>query len=229
MYKELRYNEVIDTISKLEERIKERFPESGIGKVCEELGNTASGAQTQILTLSQPNKWIRAGVIGVVTVFLIILGYTISIVDWELSRPNLTEMIQITEALINDILLVGAALFFLITFEQRIKRRSVLQALHQLRSIAHVVDMHQLTKDPAMLNAEQERTENSPQRCMSAFELQRYLDYCSEMFSLISKIAAMFSEKLPEPEIVSAANEIENLCTGLSRKVWQKMVFLDNR
>ncbi len=108
------------------------------------------------------------------------------------------------------------------------KRRSVLQALHQLRSMAHVVDMHQLTKDPAMLNAEQARTENSPQRCMNAFELQRYLDYCSEMFSLIGKMAAMFSEKLPEPEIVSAANEIENLCTGLSRKVWQKMVFLDN-
>ncbi len=38
MYKELRYDEVIHTISKLEERIKERFPDSGIGEVCEELG-----------------------------------------------------------------------------------------------------------------------------------------------------------------------------------------------
>ena len=77
-----------------------------------------------------------------------------------------------------------------------------------------------------MIGGEKE-TKNSPVRSMTKFELQRYLDYCSEMFSLIGKIAAMFSEKLPDSEIVSAANEIEALCTGLSRKVWQKMVFLD--
>jgi hypothetical protein len=29
----------------------------------------------------------------------------------------------------------------------------ILEELHQLRSIAHVIDMHQLTKDPSILKA----------------------------------------------------------------------------
>ncbi len=227
MYKELRIAKVIDTISKLEIRIKERFPDSGISAVCAELHRTAIGAQDRIDDLSKPNKWTRVGVVTVIVSFIAILSYTLSIVQWEYSKPNLVELIQLTEALINDIVLVGAALFFLITLEQRLKRKSVLKALHELRSIAHVVDMHQLTKDPSMPNQAQYRTEHSPERSMGEFELQRYLDYCSEMFSLIGKIAALFSEKLPEPEIVSAASDIEDLCTGLSRKVWQKIVFMD--
>lgn len=42
------------------------------------------------------------------------------------------------------------------------------------------------------------------------------------MFSLKAKIAESFSENIQETEIVSASNDIENLCTGLSRKIWQK-------
>ena len=228
MYKQLDYLKVISTIDKLETRINERFPDSSIGRVSFELSETANGAQARIEKIAQPNLWIRFGVITTIISFVVLFIYTISVFDWRVSKPNLAEVIQITEALINDILLVGAALFFLITLESRTKRKRVLQALHSLRSMAHVIDMHQLTKDPTILTQPHKRTANSPNRRMSAFELQRYLDYCAEMLSLIGKIAALYSESLPEPEIVSAANDIESLCTGLSQKVWQKLVFLNN-
>ncbi len=228
MYKELNFQKVITTITKLENRIKERFPDSSISRVSEELHETAKGAQSKIEDIAKPNLWIRAGVIVTITSFIILLIYTFSVFEWKLKKPGLVDIIQITEALINDVLLVGAALFFLISFETRTKRKSVLEALHQLRSIAHVIDMHQLTKDPTVITRVHTRTANSPERTMSAFELQRYLDYCAEMLSLIGKIAALYSEHLPEPEIVSAANDIESLCTGLSQKVWQKLVFLNN-
>ena len=39
-------------------------------------------------------------------------------------------------------------MLFLFSLEGRLKRRTALRMLHRLRSIAHVVDMHQLTKDP---------------------------------------------------------------------------------
>jgi len=228
MYKELNFKKVISTITKLKIRIKERFPDSSISRVSQELHQTAIGAQSNLIEIAKPILWIRVGVVSAIIVFLFLFFYTISIFEWQLSKPNLAEVIQITEALINDILLVGAALFFLITLETRTKRKKVLQALHQLRSIAHVIDMHQLTKDPSVITGTHKRTANSPERTMTAFELQRYLDYCAEMFSLIGKIAALYSESLPEPEIVSAANDIESLCTGLSQKVWQKLVFLKN-
>jgi len=228
MYKKLKIDKILSTISRLRKRIDERIPESSISRVCVELHNSACGAQQRINDLLMPNKWIRFSVFVVIALFFSMLIYTISIVQWQYSTPNLTEIIQITEALINDVLLVGAALFFLITIEQRIKRRDILKELHLLRSIAHVIDMHQLTKDPSMVNSNHNRTESSPKRSMTAFELLRYLEYCSEMFSIIGKIAALFSERLPESSIVSASNDIENLCTGLSTKVWQKMVFLGN-
>ncbi|MGH1441250.1 MAG: hypothetical protein ACRBBR_14125 [Cellvibrionaceae bacterium] len=227
MYTQLSFTEIIKTISCLELRIIERMPDSDIAQVCKELHSTANHAQQRVRTLSTPNKWIRGSVIAVVIVFSSVLIYTLSLFEWEFSKPTLAEMIQITEALINDIILLGAALFFLLTLEQRLQRRSVLQELHQLRSIAHLVDMHQLTKDPSMINSQEQQTEHSPERNMTQFQLQRYLDYCSEMFSLIGKIAALYSERFPDTEIVAAANDIEDLCTGLSRKVWQKLYFIE--
>jgi len=63
---------------------------------------------------------------------------------------------------------------------------------------------------------------------MTGFELSRYLDYCSEMFSLIGKLAAVYTEHLDDPDIVAAVNEVEALTTGLSRKVWQKIMILQS-
>ena len=48
MYKELKFDKVIATIDKLETRISERFPNSGISKVSYELSETANSAQARI-------------------------------------------------------------------------------------------------------------------------------------------------------------------------------------
>ncbi len=226
MYKELKITKISSTIEKLAARIDDRFPGSGISSVCQELLQCSQDIELKIQFIAEPNRWIRSAVLLVVAIFIFTLIYTFSLVEWKFHKPTLAEMIQITEALVNDVILVGAALFFLFSIEVRIKRQRALAHLHQLRSLAHVIDMHQLTKDPVVVTSGYQKTKNSPARSIGRFELQRYLDYCSEMFSLIGKLAALFSEKLPEPSIVSAANDIESLCTGFSRKVWQKMDFL---
>ena len=61
---------------------------------------------------------------------------------------------------------------------------------------------------------------------MTAFELGRYLDYCSEMLSLTGKVAALYAQDLDDPVVVEAVNDIEMLATNLSRKVWQKIAIL---
>ena len=63
---------------------------------------------------------------------------------------------------------------------------------------------------------------------MTRPELGRYLDYCSELLSLTSKIAALFVERFNDPVTLSAVNEIESLTAGLSRKIWQKISMLLN-
>lgn len=69
---------------------------------------------------------------------------------------------------------------------------------------------------------------SSPKRNLSAPELTRYLDYCSEMLSLIGKLAAMYVQKFDDPVALDAVNDVEELTTGLSRKIWQKIMILNS-
>ncbi|TMP99740.1 MAG: hypothetical protein E6L09_08785 [Verrucomicrobia bacterium] len=70
-------------------------------------------------------------------------------------------------------------------------------------------------------------TKSSPRRTMTDFELSRYLDYCSEMLSLIGKVAALYVQRFDDPVALSAVDEIEDLTTGLSRKIWQKIMIIN--
>jgi len=115
----------------------------------------------------------------------------------------------------------------LLGLEARRKRARALEALHVLRSLSHIVDMHQLTKDPERIVSGGPSTPSSPERKMSAFELTRYLDYSTELLAIISKVAALYVQELADPVTVSAANAVEELAVNLSRAIWQKIVILD--
>ncbi|MCB0004633.1 MAG: hypothetical protein KDH86_18980, partial [Anaerolineae bacterium] len=127
------------------------------------------------------------------------------------------------------LVLAGIGLITLVRMEDRIKQKRVSKGLHTLRSIIHVVDMHQLTKDPAVLTKGFKPTASSPKRTLKRDELERYLDYCSEMLSLTGKLAALYAQAVNDSVVASAVNDIENLATNLSRKIWQKIMLLENR
>jgi len=86
--------------------------------------------------------------------------------------------------------------------------------------------MHQLTKDPSALLKGNSPTAHSPKREMTEYQLARYLDYCTEMLSLTAKVAALYAQSFRDPVVVANVNEIEQLTTNLSRKVWQKIMLL---
>jgi hypothetical protein len=121
---------------------------------------------------------------------------------------------------------LGAGVFFLVTWEDRMKRRRALRALHELRSVIHVVDMHQLTKDPTFALIGGAPTASSPERALTPWELARYLDYCSEMLSLCSKVAALYAQSMPDAVVTDAVSDLERLTANLSLKIWQKITLL---
>jgi hypothetical protein len=88
--------------------------------------------------------------------------------------------------------------------------------------------MHQLTKDPERMLFPGPDTDSSPERQMTPFELSRYLDYCAEMLSILGKISALWAQSFPEPQLVTASDQIERLTTGLSQKIWQKLIVLES-
>jgi len=217
--------EIVRTIERLGRRIEERFPGSGLGQVCNQLLATARLGSERAMAIARPILPLR--IATVVLAVVIIAGIALMIT--RLRPPGdfeLGQFIQVLEAGINDLVLIGAAIFFLSTAETRIKRHRALRALHELRAIAHIIDMHQLTKDPERIFRQGTPTESSPQHRLSTFELGRYLDYCSEMLSLTGKVAALYVQEFNDGVALQAVNEIEDLTTGLSQKIWQKMMIL---
>lgn len=227
MYRELDVQQVVATAATLERRIQERFPSSSLGKVASELHQVAREASDVAHWLAQPIRWLRALTLGLALVLVAGLVAGLSTIQLDLAAKNLGELAQAVEALVNDVVFLGIGIYFLVNLESRIKRKRVLAALHVLRSIAHIVDMHQLTKDPERLLHPGPDTASSPKREMNAFELARYLDYASELLAITSKVGAIYVQHFDDADSVEAASDVESLTVGLSRKVWQKIVLLE--
>lgn len=218
-FRKLEPEAIVATIDRLSRAIQERFPGSGLGAVSRELLEVARETQVKADESVQPLSLLRV-VFGVL-IGVLVLGLVV--VPFAATAPRafaLPELVQVTEAFMNIVVLAGGAVFFLATAERRLRRRRVLFGLNELRALAHVIDMHQLAKDPQRVI--------EPGFVMTGPELSHYLDYCSEMFSLIGKLAAVYAARLEDPEIIAAVNEVEALTTGLSRKVWQKIMVLQS-
>jgi len=220
-------NKVVETINVLKLRITDRFPDSGLEKVCGDFLELAKTTKKNAEWIGKPNLFLRISSYFVILVAIVGVVYSITFVDLSINDNHLVNFITLLEALLNDIVLLGAAIFFLVTIESRVKRRRALVRLNELRVIAHVIDMHQLTKDPSVIGKSSMNTPNSPVRVFTKYELERYLDYCSEAMSLISKVAVFYAQSLPDEVVVRSVNEIEELTNGLSRKIYQKLMILN--
>ncbi len=222
MYRRLDGAHIVETLDRLRRRIGERLPASGLSQVSEELLATARESTERAADLRRPNRPLRLAS-GLVIALMVALGIDV-LVDLKRSA-DLTALMQ-SQAIQNFVFL-GVAVLFLTTVEMRLKRRRALQALHELRSIAHVVDMHQLSKAPDEFLTAADEIEVTPGRRMSRADLARYLDYCTDLLSLTGKVAALYAENLEDPVVLEAVNDVEDLTTGLSRKIWQKITILD--
>ncbi len=221
---------ILATAEALRGRVGQRFPESGLSQVSVELALITAEAAERALWLARPHRWIRAGAVffGALLASLPIVTFSIGYRRFREVASNLAELAQGIDAAVNEALLLSAAIYFLVTLEKRLKRNQALKALHELRSLAHIIDMHQLTKDPEVVAGEWEPTSASPAHLdLTPFELERYLDYCSEMLAVVSKVAAFYVQKFQDDAVLRAVDEVENLTSGLSRKIWQKINILD--
>lgn len=218
---------ITQTIERLASRINDRFPDASLHKVCQQLQSISEQAEDRSIWIGRKIGWIRllSLLLIVLTIVLIVVG--IMSLDLETESMTAGRVIELADSASSELLLIGAVFLFLFTMERRMKRSRVLKAIHELRSIAHIIDMHQLTKDPErVISKLYVPTEQSPRPALDKFQLRRYLEYCSEMLSLTSKVASVHVQHFDDASSLSAVNEIEQLTTGLSRKIWQKIMIL---
>ncbi len=211
------------SLRRLRWRIGDRFPEAGLCKVASEMLEVGAAARETSERLGRPIYWLKAlvwlillGVFGIVIIEILIID------KWG-TVPTVSAFVQLLEPTLGAIFFLSAIAVFLLSLETKLKRKRALDALHELRVLAHVVDMHQLTKDPTDEHMGESRMPPDDRPLTSA-ELVRYLDFCSEPLSLISKMAVLYVQRFPDDVAVGAVDEIENLTNGLSRKIWQKIM-----
>lgn len=229
-YRQLRAEEIIKTLERLRARIDERFPDAGLVRVAEQVLAVARENADQARRLKRSNPLVRATILGVLALtaaWLVYLASSLATGKFDWAPQSGSELIQEVEAALGIIVFLGAAVVFLFTLDARWKRGRALRAIHELRSLAHIVDMHQLTKEPDRVLHRLAPTPSSPSRVTSPFLLGRYLDYCSELLALIAKIGALYAESLDDAVAIAAVDEVEELTTGLSNKIWQKLIVLD--
>ena len=228
-YRTLDAKLIIETAERLEKRVAERFPDAGLRGVAIELVSLSRDLAKAAKALEAPIWWLRGVVIVAVAAGALMFLFVGTILP--LGRISGThdaiQSVQGIESLINMIILAMLGFLALIRTEERIKRKQVFRKLHGLRSLIHVIDMHQLTKDPAALSTDFKPTSHSPARITDRADLARYLDYCSEMLSITGKIAALFAQSVNDDVVVDGVNDIESLGSNLSRKIWQKITLID--
>lgn len=228
-YRELNPTRIVETAETLHRRVAERFPASSLSRLSAELCEVARSADEVSLWLSRPISWVRLAVGAAVAILAFLVITALRVVSLDMTGIGFSETAQGVEAAVNNLVFVAIAIYFLVGIEARIKRARAIKELHVLRSMAHVVDMHQLTKDPERLTGAQGggNTASSPKRDMTPFQLTRYLDYSSELLAILSKVAAIYVQRFNDAEVLRAAGDIEDLTVGLSRNIWQKIMILD--
>lgn len=213
------------TICRLEQRIGRRFPQAGLREVARELVAISDVAVRTSRHISRPIYLLRGPVYLLLVALFGLLGLEVLVVGRWGSIESVEDFIQVLEATLGTVFFLAALVAFLLSLETRWKRARALDAIHALRAMAHVVDMHQLTKDPTEPNLGEARMPPD-ERPLTVDELTRYLDFCTEMLSLIAKLGVLYVQDFPDDVVVGAMDEVENLTTGLSRKIWQKITLL---
>ena len=223
MYHALDPAQISTTAGEIGRRIGEQFPGSGLSAVSTTLCGVAEASMDRAARLARPDWRIRVPVAVAVTTMVAIAVFAVVRIRVNAGAGSWAELAQGLEASVSNIVFFGVAIFFLLSLESRAKRRIALRGLNELRSIAHVIDMHQLAKDPPTMR----RPDSMREATMSQIEMAQYLDYCSELLAVTSKLAALHIQAFSDPVVADSVNGIQALTLGLSGKIWQKIMILD--
>jgi len=215
-------NQIIETLSFLAARIRNRFPHAGLNDACERLQTISQRAKRRAQAIAKPIIGLRVAVAGLVLALLAVPILVAVLFDTPREALDLYSVVELVDSLARNIALLAVGVFFLVTLETRIKRTRVLKATRELRNVAHIIDMHQLSKDPDRALRDRETSEQP----LSRYEISRYLEYCNELLALTGKIAAVYIQNFDDEGAVQAVNEIENLTAGLCQKILQKILVL---
>lgn len=219
-YRHLRADKLIETADRLAARVVFEFPEAGLGEVAQTVAEVVRHAVERAEAIRRPNWWLRGGLacLGLAVLALAAVGVTVALRDQERFADRFMDLLRTASGAAVGL---SAVVVFLVTLETRLKRSRAVAAILELRSLAHIIDMHQLSKDP-------DAPAGPAGAKYTRAELLRYLRYCTELLALVSKIGQLYVEDFSDGTTLAAVDGCEDLATGLSQKIWQKIMILED-
>lgn len=221
-YLRLDADAVAATLERLRTRIAERFPGRNLNQVAAALDEPIREATNG----ATPTLWQQR--IRLVCAALVVIIASLTVVAvWLATRDAVAvaettrafEWLDTVEAGINDVVFAGVAIYFLWSVPRRQARKATLEQLHRLRSLAHVIDMHQVSKDTDRWLFDADADTDSD---------ELYLMFCAELLALVGKTAALHAEHNDDDVVLDTVAEIESLTSGTSREIWQKIQMLNS-
>ncbi len=147
---------------------------------------------------------------------LLALWYLVGHIHTRWDFGTITEVFEAADAGSNLLILLAGALWFLITIENRIKRKKALMFIEELREFIHVIDVTQLYYTPAVYNPDHETARTSV-----SFDYTYFL-FCTQMLAAISNLAPLYTRGAANDSILRAASEVEGLANAITVKLLSK-------
>jgi hypothetical protein len=203
-------HKLISTSAALTSWIDRDFNHAHLALVAANVHRLTQEAVVTAQRIRQPIWLLRIGIWGLILAF-------IAGAIHQLVTHRLDEILHFLDETKGAALYLGAFLLAFITLEVRLKRRRALKAISELRAVAHIVDMHQLAKDQTI---EEFRERTTPE------QMESYLHACIALLALLSKIGQLYVENFPDAGATQSVNDFEMIATGLSNKIWMKILNL---
>ncbi|WP_374929801.1 hypothetical protein [Kytococcus sedentarius] len=220
---------VQDSIDQLARRIGARFPERSLHRVALRVRRLADEVEEASDSSRLRLRWMR-WVTGALALALAVATALVAVaVIGHLRSTGVGEppdWLALLESGVNDLVFSAVAIWFLMMVPARLERARMLALLHRLRSVAHVIDMHQVTKDPEHLRADYVPTVESVTDPMGREEMSHYLGYCTELLSMVGKVAALCAEASGDDVVLDTVSDVESLTSDLSATILRKVALL---
>ncbi|YCM44083.1 hypothetical protein V2O64_22505 [Verrucomicrobiaceae bacterium 227] len=223
-YRKIDPEKLILTVSKLADRVEGEFPKSGLSAVANEVAAVAEGTVERVHEIEKPKIFLRI-MVGILVAVAIAGPFLFSVLlSFSEEVNNLGDFLEATDAGLHLLLILTGGVIFLVGLENRLRRNQALEALAEFRSLAHLLDLHQINKDPGLDRMVPPEPDLRTVRSDSA--LADYLDFSGDLLSIIGKLAAFYAQNLSDRVVLDAVNEIETLTSSLSNKLWLKIIVL---
>lgn len=208
---------IVETAQNLAQEVGERLPGTTLAGLAAELLSIAHSTEERATQASKPIHSLRiasAAAIGIASLSLLLVAFHIH-ARWEFA--TITEVFESMSAGVNLVALLAGAIWFLASFEARIKRRRALQSVEELREFIHVIDVTQLYFTPILFKTDDDQSLNSQKLDHT------YLLYCTQMLALIANLAALYSRDAAGDSIMRAVFEVELLANTITSKLQSKV------